>query len=160
MTDDIISAAGASGMHARQSGCGAQAMPLFARYGALAGALAHIPLGQFPTPVEKLDRVGDRIGLDQLYIKRDDLSCAVYGGNKVRKLECLLGEALRRRASRVATMGFAGSNHALATAVYARQLGLQCTNFLLPQVNADYVRRNLLAAYAQGARLRDRKSVV
>jgi D-cysteine desulfhydrase len=85
--------------------------------------------------------------LDQLYIKRDDLSGAVYGGNKVRKLEFLLGEAIRRKAKEVITLGFAGSNHALATAFYANQLGLGSTSLLLPQPNAHYVRRNLLVSH-------------
>jgi D-cysteine desulfhydrase len=104
-------------------------------------------LGRFPTPVEKLERVGNVIGLNKLYIKRDDLSGGVYGGNKVRKLEFLLGDTQRRKAKEVITFGFAGSNHALATALYANQLGLGSTSLLLPQVNAHYVRRNLLASH-------------
>ena len=116
-------------------------------YPRLAGQLPHVSLGRFPTPVEKLERVGNVIGLKKLYIKRDDLSGVVYGGNKVRKLEFLLGDTLRRKAKEVITFGFAGSNHALATALYANQLGLGSTSLLLPQVNAHYVRRNLLASH-------------
>jgi D-cysteine desulfhydrase len=51
------------------------------------------------------------------------------------------------------TIGFAGSNHALATAIYARQVGLASTSLLLPQLNGHYVRRNLLTGFACGARL-------
>jgi D-cysteine desulfhydrase len=122
-------------------------LPLFKDYPRLAGQLPHVSLGRFPTPVEKLERIGNAIGLNQLYIKRDDLSGLVYGGNKVRKLEFLLGDALRRNAKEVITFGFAGSNHALATAFYAHQLGLGSTSLLLPQPNAHYVRRNLLASH-------------
>jgi 1-aminocyclopropane-1-carboxylate deaminase/D-cysteine desulfhydrase-like pyridoxal-dependent ACC family enzyme len=52
-------------------------------------------LGEFPTPVEKLEQLGKDIGINHLFIKRDDLSGKVYGGNKIRKLEFLLSHALR-----------------------------------------------------------------
>jgi D-cysteine desulfhydrase len=129
-------------------------LPLFKDYPRLAGQLPHVSLGRFPTPVEKLEQVGNAIGLNHLYIKRDDLSGDIYGGNKVRKLEFLLGDAQRRNAKEVITFGFAGSNHALATALYANQLGLGSTSLLLPQVNAHYVRRNLLASHYFKADLR------
>ncbi len=122
-------------------------LPLFSRYPQLAARLPHVALGRFPTPVQKLEQVGSAVGLKELYIKRDDLSGEVYGGNKVRKLEFLLGDALRRNARKVVTFGFAGSNHALATAYYANVLGLRSTSLLLPQVNAHYVRRNLLVGH-------------
>ena len=72
----------------------------------------------------------------------------------MRKLEFLLGKALRAGLPMVATPGFAGSNHALATAVYAHQLGLKSVSMLMPQVNARYVRRNLLASHHFKAELR------
>jgi 1-aminocyclopropane-1-carboxylate deaminase/D-cysteine desulfhydrase-like pyridoxal-dependent ACC family enzyme len=122
-------------------------IPLFEQYHALREKLPYVSLGDFPTPVEKLDRLGRDIGLDQFYIKRDDLSSKVYGGNKVRKLEFLLGDALRARAKEVLTFGYAGSNHALATAVYAREVGLRSISMLMPQPNAHYVRRNLLLSH-------------
>ncbi len=129
-------------------------IPLFKDYPRLAGQLPHVSLGRFPTSAEKLEQVGNAIGLNHLYIKRDDLSGDIYGGNKVRKLEFLLGDAQRRNAKEVITFGFAGSNHALATALYANQLGLGSTSLLLPQVNAHYVRRNLLASHYFKADLR------
>ena len=129
-------------------------LSLFKKHPKLALQLPYVSLGRFPTPVEKLDSVGAAIGLSSLYIKRDDLSGLLYGGNKVRKLEFLLGEALRAGAKEVVTLGFAGSNHALGTATYANQLGLKCTSLLMPQLNAHYVRRNLLASYYQKADLR------
>jgi D-cysteine desulfhydrase len=81
------------------------------------------------------------------------LSGKVYGGNKIRKLEFILGDALRTKAKEVLTFGSAGSNHAMATAIYARQLGLKCISMLVPQPNAHYVRRNLLMSYHCGAEL-------
>ena len=128
-------------------------IPLFEHYHLLAHKLPYVSLGEFPTPVQKLNQLGRQLGLDNLFIKRDDLSGKVYGGNKIRKLEFLLGDALRIGAKEVLTFGSAGSNHALATAIYARQLGLKSISMLVPQPNAHYVRRNLLMSYHCGAEL-------
>ncbi len=128
-------------------------LPLFRKFPALAARLPHVPLGLFPTPVEKVDPLGSALGLDRFYMKRDDLSGVVYGGNKVRMLEFLLGGALRANAKEVVTVGYAGSNHALALAIYANGLNLKCSSYLLPQANAHYVRRNLLACHYHHARL-------
>lgn len=128
-------------------------IPLFEYHPRLAAVLPYVSLGQFPTPVQKLEHLGSELGVNQLYVKNDGLSGKAYGGNKVRKLEFLLGDALRRGAKEVLTFGGAGSNHALATAVYARQLGLRSISILRPQPNAHYVRRNLLMSYQCGAEL-------
>ena len=128
-------------------------IPLFEQYPMLAQKLPYVTLGKFPTPVQKLDQLGNHIGLDNLFIKRDDLSGNLYGGNKIRKLEFLLGEALLTQAKEVLTFGAAGSNHALATAIYAKQLGLKTISMLSPQPNAYYIRRNLLMSYHCGAEL-------
>lgn len=118
--------------------------------------LARIPrveLCTLPTPVTALDSLAHRGGVRSLWAKRDDVSAAVYGGNKLRKLEFLMGEALASGASDVITFGAAGSNHALATAIVGKQLGLGVHSVLMPQPNARYVRRNLRAALASGADL-------
>ena len=128
-------------------------IPLFEHYQLLADKLPYLSLGEFPTPVQKLDQLGRQIGLNNLYIKRDDLSGKVYGGNKIRKLEFLLGDALRTKVKEVLTFGAAGSNHALATAIYAKQLGIKSISMLIPQPNAYYVRRNLLMSYHCGTEL-------
>jgi 1-aminocyclopropane-1-carboxylate deaminase/D-cysteine desulfhydrase-like pyridoxal-dependent ACC family enzyme len=132
---------------------GQDVIDLFARHARLAGELPHVPLGLFPTPVGRLERLGSALGVSDLYIKRDDLSGEVYGGNKVRKLEFLLAEAVGAGAREVMTFGFAGSNHATATAVYARALGLRSISLLIPQPAAEYVRRNLLLSFESGAEL-------
>jgi D-cysteine desulfhydrase len=134
-------------------------IPLFIDYPLLQERLPRVSLATLPTPVEKLEQVGADIGVTGLYIKRDDLSGAVYGGNKVRKLEFLFGNILRKNAKEVITLGFAGSNHALATAIYAKQLGLTSVSMLMPQVNAHYVRRNLLASQYYEARLCNYKNL-
>ena len=108
-------------------------------------------LGEFPTPIKHLRHLGEEIGTDSLYLKHDGLSGKIYGGNKIRKLEFLLGDAIRKGAKEVLTFGFAGSNHALATAIYAQNLGLKGISILLDQPNAHYVRRNLLLSHVFGS---------
>ena len=98
------------------------------RYPRLAARIARLPLASLPTP---LHRAGS--GDDTLWIKRDDTTHTLYGGNKVRKLEYLLARARQRGARRIVTFGGVGSNHALATALHARQFELDCQCWLMPQ---------------------------
>jgi len=119
-------------------------IPLFERYPLLTMRLPRLSFGDFPTPAEKLTGLCRRINRDNLYIKRDDLSSRTYGGNKVRKLEFLLADAQMRGAMRVITSGGAGSNHALATALYAKHAGLRAVLMLYRQPNSYAVRDNLL----------------
>ncbi len=127
-------------------------LPLFTAYPGLKN-LPYRALATLPTPVARLAHLGAMLELDSLYIKRDDQSGTVYGGNKVRKLEFLLGRALAEGAKAVLTFGAAGSNHALATAIYAADAGLRCHAMLVPQHNAHSVRRNLLRGHVAGAHL-------
>ena len=126
---------------------GTEALALFEQYPQLGEKLPYVSLGEFPTPVQKLQRLGAQLGIRQLYIKRDDLSGRFYGGNKPRKLEFILGDALRSGVREVMTFGGAGSNHSLATAIYAQQVGLKSISMLIPQPNARYVRDNLLMSH-------------
>jgi D-cysteine desulfhydrase len=123
---------------------------LFKHYPSLGAALPHLSLGDFPTPVHKSELDGNWA---ELWIKRDDLSGRLYGGNKIRKLEFLLGDATRRGFRSVMTYGCAGSNHALATAIYAGKLGLRPISILLPQPPSRAVQRNLLRSAAAGAEI-------
>ncbi|MGB6680172.1 MAG: pyridoxal-phosphate dependent enzyme [Candidatus Bathyarchaeia archaeon] len=134
-------------------------IPLFDEYPLLAEKLHHISLGDFPTPIGRLDRLGQDIGLNQLFIKRDDLSGGIYGGNKVRKLEFLLADALHKDVKEVLTFGYAGSNHATATAIYAQKLGLRSISMLMSQPNAHYVRRNLLLSHYCRAELHQYRNI-
>ncbi|HKA88992.1 MAG TPA: D-cysteine desulfhydrase family protein [Haliangiales bacterium] len=84
-----------------------------------------LPLAHTPTPLEALRRTGKDLGVE-LYVKRDDLTGSVETGNKVRKLEFLLAEAVARGADTILTCGGAQSNHCRATAVAAARLGLRC----------------------------------
>jgi 1-aminocyclopropane-1-carboxylate deaminase/D-cysteine desulfhydrase-like pyridoxal-dependent ACC family enzyme len=128
-------------------------LSLFKKYPLLGEKLPYVSLTELPTPVQRLTTLGRELGTEDLYVKCDNVSGKVYGGNKPRKLEFLLGEALRTGAKEVMTFGGAGSNHALATAIYTQQLGLKCISMLMSQPNARYVRRNLLLDYYYGAEL-------
>ncbi|RMF22439.1 MAG: pyridoxal-phosphate dependent enzyme [Deltaproteobacteria bacterium] len=119
----------------------------------LAQALPRVRLGLFPTPVRRLEKLGRRLGLEHLFLKDDGVSAELYAGNKVRKLEFLLAGPVHQGAAELLTFGYAGSNHAAATAVYARRYGLRSISMLLPQPNAAYVRKNLLVSHASGAEL-------
>jgi D-cysteine desulfhydrase len=128
-------------------------IPLFERYSKLKTSIPYNSLGKFPTPIQKMENLGKELKLKNLYIKRDDLSGALYGGNKVRKLEFLLADASDSKAKAIITLGCAGSNHTLATSIYAKSLGIKTIPLLLPQPNAQYVRKNLLMSHRVGADL-------
>ena len=110
-------------------------------------------LGRFPTPVERAEGLGEALGGLELWLKRDDASGDLYGGNKVRKLELLLGKAMADGRRRVVTTGAYGSHHVLATSVYAREVGLETCAVLGPQPVTPHVLDNLLAAHGRGATL-------
>jgi D-cysteine desulfhydrase len=82
-----------------------------------------------PTPLHRLDRLGRELGFDEgmLWAKRDDLTALAGGGNKARKLEFLVADALREGAEVLVTGGAAQSNHVRMTVAAARMTGLDCT---------------------------------
>lgn len=83
-------------------------------------------LARLPTPIEPLPRLSAHLGGPRLYVKRDDLTGLGLGGNKLRKLEFLLGEAQSQGADTVLTVGAMQSNHARQTAAACARLGLAC----------------------------------
>jgi D-cysteine desulfhydrase len=105
---------------------------LDAMFPVLGRAVGRTRLAKLPTPVQRSSFV--RNGKSrEISIKLDNLSGDLYGGNKVRKLEYLLRPMTRKAIQRFATFGTVGSNHALATAIYARELGFECSCFLMHQ---------------------------
>ena len=84
-----------------------------------------VSLAVTPTPLHPLPRLSRALGLD-IWVKRDDLTGLAFGGNKARKLEFLLGEALAKGADTVLTVGAAQSNHARMTAAAAALVGMEC----------------------------------
>lgn len=129
-------------------------LALFEQYPLLKKEFPHVALGDFPTPVEKLERLGQALHTAQLYVKREDLSGKLYGGNKIRALEFLFGEAIHAGYKEVFTLGFPASCQALAQAIYARELGLKSIAFLFPQIRSEQARRHLLTYQSIGADIR------
>ncbi len=113
--------------------------PLFRALPALEGKIPWLRLGDWPTPVERVaDVPGGFIG--ELWVKRDDRSSALYGGNKVRKLEYLLAAARSEGHGRLITTGVEASHHCLATAVHGRRAGLPTTLVVFPQPDTPHTR--------------------
>lgn len=88
--------------------------------------LPRTPLVQLPTPIHQLANFGALLGGPELWIKRDDLTGLAGGGNKSRKLEFLVGDALRSGADTLVTVGAIQSNHTRQTAAAAAKTGLRC----------------------------------
>ncbi|MEO1575704.1 MAG: pyridoxal-phosphate dependent enzyme, partial [Pseudomonadota bacterium] len=122
------------------------ARPLHDRFETLARRVPHVPLALLPTPLVTRDGP-----LGACLCKLDGQTHDLYGGNKVRKLEYVLAQAQRHGAARVATFGAAGSNHATATAVHARALGIGCVSFLSRQRPTRFVAANLKRQLSAGA---------
>ena len=95
--------------------------------------LPRFRLAQLPTPIERLDRLSGELGGPDLLIKRDDLTGLTLGGNKTRKLEFLVGQALEQGADTLVTAGAAQSNHCRQTAAAAAKAGLKCELILNDQ---------------------------
>ena len=85
-----------------------------------------VRLAHLPTPLEPMDRVSQHLGGPRLWIKRDDCTGLSTGGNKVRKLEFVLADAMAAKADTVVTAGARQSNHSRQTAAAAARLGLKC----------------------------------
>ncbi len=125
---------------------------LFESFPDLARALPWTALVDRPTPIQRLDRLSDRLGAE-VWVKRDDLTSPVYGGNKPRKLEFVLAEAREQGRRTLVTLGGLGTNHGLATAIFGRKLGFEVVLLLFEQPVTEHVQQNLLLFQAHGARL-------
>lgn len=124
------------------------------------GAFPRTRLGHLPTPLEPMDRLSEHLGGPRLWIKRDDCTGLSSGGNKTRKLEYLMADALEHKATCVITQGATQSNHARQTAAAASKLGLGChilledrTGFNDPQYNFN---GNVLMDQLHGATISKR----
>ena len=101
--------------------------------------LAHRPLGKEPTPVRPLPSAV--AGRDDVWVKDDSVfGDGAWGGNKVRKLEWILGEARRRGTRTLFTVGGIGTHWGLAAALYGREQGLRTMLGLVDQPVDDHVR--------------------
>jgi L-cysteate sulfo-lyase len=95
---------------------------------------ARVELCHKPTPLEEMKRLADHLGGPRLFVKRDDCTGLAIGGNKTRKLEFLMADALAKGANTVVTVGGVQSNHCRQTAAAAAKLGLKC-ELILPHLS-------------------------
>ena len=95
-----------------------------------------ISLGHFPTPIEFLENITNHLNGPKIYIKRDDCTGLATGGNKTRKLEFLMPDAIKNQADLIVTVGAVQSNHTRQTAAACAILGLKCL-IVLEQRLAD-----------------------
>jgi D-cysteine desulfhydrase family pyridoxal phosphate-dependent enzyme len=114
--------------------------------------LPRIQLSSLPTPVEPLPRLSKALGGPRLFIKRDDLTGLAGGGNKTRKLEFLIADALLKKADTVVTVGAVQSNHCRLTAAAAARAGLHCILVLRGHQPAEPA-GNLLLNHLLGAQI-------
>jgi D-cysteine desulfhydrase family pyridoxal phosphate-dependent enzyme len=119
----------------------------------LTDQIKRISLGHLPTPIHALPRLTDRLGGPQLFVKRDDQTGLATGGNKTRKLEFLVADALERKADTLITAGAPQSNHARQTAAAAACVGLKSVLVLRGQPPAES-QGNLLLDELLGAQIR------
>ena len=114
--------------------------------------LNKIKLGFMPTPVGILESFSEMLGGPEIWIKRDDLTGLALGGNKTRKLEYILCDALANAADTIVTAGAVQSNHCRQTAAAAAQLGLEC-HLVLGGNEPENISGNLLLDRMLGAKI-------
>jgi len=119
----------------------------------LAAAFPRRSIVASPTPVQPLEKLSRSAGGAELWIKRDDLTNPRYGGNKPRKLEFLIGDALVRGARGLLTFGVVGSHHALATAIFGHEAGLSTTAVLVKGPLHPHAVENLRRTCAEAERV-------
>jgi len=124
---------------------------LFRAHPKLRDVVARCPFIGAASPIEPLSMEGLPEG--RVYVKRDEYSCALYGGNKPRKLEFIIGSALARRSGRLVTSGGLGTHHGLATTILGHSVGLETSLILVPQPVTPSVRQSLALDAAWGAEL-------
>jgi D-cysteine desulfhydrase family pyridoxal phosphate-dependent enzyme len=121
-------------------------------------SLPRLPLAVLPTPITDAVRLRDALGgpsaCPRILIKRDDLTGLGLGGNKARKLEFLIADALAHNAQTVITTGAVQSNHARMTAAAARMAGLRAVLVLTAKSDQPAAEGNLLLDYLYGAEVR------
>jgi len=115
-------------------------------------SFAKASLGFFPTPVVELPRLSGALGGPSIFMKRDDHTGLALGGNKTRKLEYLLGDAIEKGCDTIITAGAAQSNHCRQTAAAAAKLGIEC-HLVLGGESPDEPQGNLLLDRVFGSQI-------
>jgi len=115
--------------------------------------LPRVPIAHLPTPLEEMPRLSEALGGPRLLVKRDDQTGLAAGGNKARKLEFLVADALEKRADTIITAGAVQSNHARQTAAAAAKFGLRAC-LVLGGERPEHWTGNLLLNELLGADIR------
>ncbi|NWF96023.1 MAG: D-cysteine desulfhydrase family protein [Candidatus Thorarchaeota archaeon] len=115
--------------------------------------IPRVQLGFFPTPLHRAVNLGESLGLKELWMKRDDLTGVEFGGNKTRKLEFAVADALQNRCDTLVTVGAVQSNSCRQTAAAAAKYGLRCILLLAGQ-QPETLQGNLLLDTLLGAELK------
>ena len=124
---------------------------------------ARYPLTFGPTPIEKLDRLGKHLGgRVEIYAKREDCNSGLaFGGNKLRKLEYIVPDAIASNADTLVSIGGVQSNHTRQVAAVAAKLGMKCRlvqESWVPHEDAVYDRvGNIMLSRIMGADVRTRR---
>lgn len=117
---------------------------LFDQWPELTKSIPWLSLGHFPTPLSRLSSLEQDLGFSgEIWLKREDLSSPLYGGNKVRKLEFVLADALAQGADTLVSVGGIGSHQCCATARFAAAMGMEHHSVMFPQPVTDHVLNNL-----------------
>lgn len=111
--------------------------PLFDEFPKLERLLTPVKLAELATPVQAIASLGPNA-----WIKRDDLTHPVYGGNKMRKLEFVLAEIRRKHSREVFTLGATGTNAGIAISMICEQENIPCTIITFPQKDSPTVQKN------------------
>ncbi len=106
-------------------------------------SIPRIKLCLLPTPIVPMNRLTAHLGGAKIFVKRDDLTGIAFGGNKNRKIEFLLADALEREADTIISEGALQSNHCLQTAACSAKLGLNC-ELVLSGPDPNIITGNLL----------------
>jgi 1-aminocyclopropane-1-carboxylate deaminase/D-cysteine desulfhydrase-like pyridoxal-dependent ACC family enzyme len=118
-----------------------------------AARLPRIPLAHLPTPFEEVPRFARRIGDVRVFLKRDDCTGMLFGGNKTRHNEFLLADALQQGADMLIWGAGVQSNNCRQTAAACNKLGLECHLYLSRASHNDDIQGNLLLDHLMGARV-------
>jgi 1-aminocyclopropane-1-carboxylate deaminase/D-cysteine desulfhydrase-like pyridoxal-dependent ACC family enzyme len=113
--------------------------------------LPRVPLAHLPTPLEEAARFADRIGAGRVFLKRDDCTGLLFGGNKTRHNEFLLADALHQKADVLVWGAGIQSNNCRQTAAACARLGLECHLYLSRKTHHEDIQGNLLLDYLVGA---------
>jgi 1-aminocyclopropane-1-carboxylate deaminase/D-cysteine desulfhydrase-like pyridoxal-dependent ACC family enzyme len=118
-----------------------------------AAALPRVDLAHLPTPLEEAPRFADRVGGVRVFVKRDDCTGLLFGGNKVRHAEFLLADALHQGCDVVVWGAGVQSNNCRVTAAGCAKLGLECRLYLSRTTGCPDVQGNLLLDQLVGAKV-------